>query len=124
MYIILSKKGNFFVGDCTVNVNPTAEELAGIIGLISRGVKVFDHSPRVAVLSYSNFGSSNGEIPNKTREAVAIAKQQYPELIIEGEIQANVALDVELQREVYPFSALAKEGANTLIFPNLESYSL
>ncbi len=121
MYIILSKKGNFFVGDCTVNVNPTAEELVGIIGLISRGVKVFDVEPRVAVLSYSNFGSSNGEIPSKTREAVRLAKEKYPNLTIEGEIQANVALDVELQREIYPFSSLAKEGANTLIFPTLES---
>jgi malate dehydrogenase (oxaloacetate-decarboxylating)(NADP+) len=121
MYIILSKKGNFFVGDCTVNVNPTAEELVGIIGLISRGVKVFDVEPRVAVLSYSNFGSSSGEIPSKTREAVRLAKEKYPNLTIEGEIQANVALDVELQREIYPFSSLAKEGANTLIFPTLES---
>ncbi len=124
MYIILSKKGNFFVGDCTVNVNPTAEELVGIIGLISRGVKVFDHEPRVAVLSYSNFGSSDGEIPQKTREAVKLAKEKYPTLVIEGEIQANVALDVNLQREIYPFSALAKEGANTLIFPNLESANI
>jgi malate dehydrogenase (oxaloacetate-decarboxylating)(NADP+) len=121
MYIILSKKGNFFVGDCTVNVNPTAEELVGIIGLVTRGARVFDTEPRVAVLSYSNFGSSNGEIPAKTREAVRLAKEKYPSLIIEGDIQANVALDVELQREIYPFSSLAKEGANTLIFPNLES---
>jgi malate dehydrogenase (oxaloacetate-decarboxylating)(NADP+) len=121
MYIILSKKGNFFVGDCTVNVNPTAEELVGIIGLVTRGARVFDVEPRVAVLSYSNFGSSNGEIPAKTREAVRLAKEKYPSLVIEGDIQANVALDVELQREIYPFSSLAKEGANTLIFPNLES---
>jgi malate dehydrogenase (oxaloacetate-decarboxylating)(NADP+) len=121
MYIILSKKGNFFVGDCTVNVNPTAEELVGIIGLVSRGARVFDVEPRVAVLSYSNFGSSNGDIPTKTREAVRLAKEKYPTLLIEGDIQANVALDVQLQREIYPFSSLAKEGANTLIFPNLES---
>jgi malate dehydrogenase (oxaloacetate-decarboxylating)(NADP+) len=121
MYIILSKKGNFFVGDCTVNVNPTAEELVGIIGLVSRGARVFDVEPRVAVLSYSNFGSSNGEIPTKTREAVRLAKEKYPTLLIEGDIQANVALDVQLQREIYPFSSLAKEGANTLIFPTLES---
>jgi malate dehydrogenase (oxaloacetate-decarboxylating)(NADP+) len=121
MYIMLTKKGTFFLADCTVNLNPTAEELVGIIGLTKFGVSVFDIEPRVAVLSYSNFGSSKGEIPEKTLRAVRLAKEKYPDLIIEGDIQANVALDVALQQEMYPFSALAKTGANTLIFPNLES---
>ncbi|MEK6782046.1 MAG: NADP-dependent malic enzyme [Bacteroidota bacterium] len=121
MYIIMNKKGNFFFADCTVNVDPTAEELVGIIGLAKRGVKFFDYEPRVAMLSYSNFGSSKGEIPDKTREAVRLAKERYPDLIIEGDIQANVALNTDLQNENYPFSSLAKEGANTLIFPNLAS---
>jgi malate dehydrogenase (oxaloacetate-decarboxylating)(NADP+) len=124
MYIILNKKGTFFFADCTVNVDPTPEELVGIIGLTSRGARFFEADPRVAVLSYSNFGSSKGEIPDKTREAVRLAKIKYPNLIIEGDIQANVALDVELQREQYPFSALAKDGANTLIFPNLSSANI
>ena len=121
MYIIMNKKGNFFFADCTVNVDPTAEELVGIIGLAKRGVKFFDYEPRVAMLSYSNFGSSKGDVPDKTREAVRLAKEKYPDLIIEGDIQANVALNTELQKENYPFSALVKEGANTLIFPNLAS---
>ena len=121
MYIIMNKKGNFFFADCTVNVDPTAEELVGIIGLAKRGVKFFDYEPRVAMLSYSNFGSSKGDVPDKTREAVRLAKEKYPDLIIEGDIQANVALNTELQKENYPFSSLAKEGANTLIFPNLAS---
>jgi malate dehydrogenase (oxaloacetate-decarboxylating)(NADP+) len=121
MYIIMNKKGTFFFADCTVNVNPTAEELVGIIGLAASGVKFFDIEPRVAVLSYSNFGSSKGEIPEKVQEAVKLAKAKYPELILDGDIQANVAFDTELQRENYPFSALAKDGANTLIFPNLAS---
>jgi malate dehydrogenase (oxaloacetate-decarboxylating)(NADP+) len=121
MYIIMNKKGTFFFADCTVNVNPTADELVGIIGLAARGVKFFDIEPRVAVLSYSNFGSSKGEIPEKVQEAVKLAKAKYPELILDGDIQANVAFDTELQRENYPFSALAKDGANTLIFPNLAS---
>ncbi len=121
MYIIMNKKGTFFFADCTVNVNPTADELVGIIGLAARGVKFFDIEPRVAVLSYSNFGSSKGEIPEKVQEAVRLAKEKYPELILDGDIQANVAFDTELQRENYPFSALAKDGANTLIFPNLAS---
>ncbi len=119
MYIIMNKKGTFFFADCTVNVDPTAGELVGIIDLASRGVKFFDIEPRVAVLSYSNFGSSKGDIPEKTKEAVRLAKEKYPDLILDGEIQANVAFDTELQQEIYPFSALAKQGANTLIFPNL-----
>jgi len=121
MYIMLTKKGNFFFADCTVNVNPTAEEMMGIISLTRFGVTVFDIEPRMAVLSYSNFGSSKGEIPEKTLEAVRLAKEKYPDLIIDGDIQANVALNTELQREMYPFSALASTGANTLIFPNLAS---
>jgi malate dehydrogenase (oxaloacetate-decarboxylating)(NADP+) len=119
MYIIMNKKGTFFFADCTVNVDPTADDLIGIIGLASRGVKFFDIEPRVAVLSYSNFGSNKGEVPEKTQQAVKLAKEKYPELIIDGEIQANVAFDTELQKEIYPFSALAEKGANTLIFPNL-----
>lgn len=124
MYIIMNKKGTFFFSDCTVNVDPTVDELVGIIELTTRGVKFFDKEPRVAVLSYSNFGSSKGEIPEKTKEAVRIAKQKYPDLILDGEIQANVAFDTELQQEIYPFSALAKQGANTLIFPNLASANI
>jgi malate dehydrogenase (oxaloacetate-decarboxylating)(NADP+) len=121
MYIILNKKGTFFFADATVNLDPNANELVDIIGLTARGVKFFDKEPRVAVLSYSNFGSSKGEVPEKTREAVRLAKKKYPDLVIDGEIQANVALNTEIQKENYPFSALSDEGANTLIFPNLES---
>ena len=124
MYIIMNKKGTFFFADCTVNVDPTADELVGIIGLTSRGVKFLDIEPRVAVLSYSNFGSSKGAVPEKTREAVRLAKQKYPQLIIDGEIQANVAFDTDLQKEIYPFSALAEKGANTLIFPDLASANI
>lgn len=121
MYIIMNKRGTFFFADTTVNVDPTAEELAGIIELTARGVKFFDMEPRIAVLSYSNFGSSKGEIPDKTREAVRIAKSRNPGLVVEGDIQANVAFNTQIQQETFPFSALANEAANTLIFPNLAS---
>lgn len=121
MYIMLNKRGTFFFADTTVNLDPTATELVDIIGLTARGVKFFDMEPRVAVVSYSNFGSSKGEVPEKTREAVRLAKKKYPDLVIDGDIQANVALNTEIQQESFPFSALSKEGANTLIFPNLES---
>jgi len=121
MYIITNKRGTFFFADTTVNVDPNAEELAGIIELTARGVKFFDIEPRVAMLSYSNFGSAKGEIPDKAREAVRIAKAKNPNLVVEGDIQANVALNTSIQQETFPFSALAEEAANTLIFPNLAS---
>jgi len=124
MYIIMNKKGNFFFGDCTVNVDPTPDELVEIIGLTARGARFFGAEPRVAVLSYSNFGSNKGEIPSKTQEATRLAKEKYKDIIIEGEMQANVALRKDLQQELYPFSALAKEGANTLVFPNLASANI
>jgi malate dehydrogenase (oxaloacetate-decarboxylating)(NADP+) len=121
MYIITNKRGTYFFSDTTVNVDPNAEELAQIIELTARGVKFFGMESRIAVLSYSNFGSSKGEIPEKTKAAVQIAKMKDPSLIVEGDIQANIALNTEIQQETYPFSALSKEGANTLIFPNLAS---
>lgn len=121
MYIMLTKKGPFFFADTTVNVNPTVEELVDIIGITARGVRFFDFVPRIGVLSYSNFGSSKGEVPRKTMMAVKLAKEKFPDMIIEGDIQANTALSTELQQENFPFSALAKDGANTLIFPDLVS---
>lgn len=124
MYIMMNKKGTFFFSDCTVNVDPTTEELVDIIGLTRMGVKFFDLVPRMAMLSYSNFGSSKGIIPDKMRDATKIATRKFPDLIIDGDIQANVALNTELQKEVYPFSRLADEGTNTLIFPNLASANI
>jgi malate dehydrogenase (oxaloacetate-decarboxylating)(NADP+) len=124
MYIVMTKRGNYFFGDCTVNVDPDAEQLYEIIGLTARGAKFFDIEPRVAVLSYSNFGSSKGAIPEKARQAVRMVKENHPNIVIDGDIQANVALNTELQQEMYPFSALAKEGANTFIFPNLASANI
>lgn len=121
MYIIMNKKGTYFLADTTVNVNPTAEELAEIVELTARGVGFFNIQPRIALLSYSNFGSSKGVVPQKAREAMEIAKAKNPDLIIEGDIQANVAINTQIQQENFPFSALAKEGANTLIFPDLAS---
>lgn len=121
MYIMMNKKGTFFFADTTVNLDPNAQELAEIIELTARGVRFFDMEPRIAVLSYSNFGSSKGEVPEKTREAVRLAKQKNPSLIVEGDIQANVAFNKQIQKETFPFSALANEDTNTLIFPNLSS---
>lgn len=121
MYIISNNKGNFYFADTTVNLNPTAEELLDIIGLTARVVKFFDTDPRIAMLSYSNFGSARGAVPEKAARAVALAREKWPDLIIDGDIQANVALSKELLNENYPFSVLAKNPANTLIFPDLDS---
>ncbi|HEY4650072.1 MAG TPA: NADP-dependent malic enzyme [Pontibacter sp.] len=121
MYIILNKKEPYFFADTTVNVNPTADELVDIIGLTARTVRFFDQEPRMAVLSYSNFGSVQGDIPKKGSEAVRKAKARYPDLLIDGEMQANTALNKNLLREHYPFSELAEKGANTLVFPTLTS---
>jgi len=121
MYIISGPKGNFFFADTTVNLNPTEDELVDIIGLAARAVRFFDAEPRIAGLSYSNFGSAKGVIPKKMANAVAKAKERWPDLVIDGDIQANVALNKDLLQENYPFSDLNGAPANTLIFPNLES---
>lgn len=121
LYIMSTKKGNLFFADTSVNLDPTAEELVEIIGLTARVVRFFDHEPRIAALSYSNFGSAKGAVPSKMAQAVAMAKKKWPDLIIDGDIQANVALNKDLLQEGYPFSDLAGTTANTLIFPDLDS---
>lgn len=121
MYMMLTKKGPVFFGDTTVNVNPTVQDLVDITVLIERSVRQFISNPRVAILSYSNFGSNEGEIPEKTREAVKILHEQYPDMVVDGEMQANFAINTDLLQENYPFSTLNGGQANTLIFPNLES---
>lgn len=121
MYIMNTSKGPFFFSDTTVNVNPTAEQLVEIVGLTASGVRFFNIEPKVAMLSYSNFGSAKGEVASKTSIATALAKARYPELVIEGEMQANVAVDEEIQKETYPFSSLIGHKVNTLIFPDLSS---
>ncbi|MFT4860061.1 MAG: malate dehydrogenase (oxaloacetate-decarboxylating)(NADP+) [Algoriphagus sp.] len=121
MYIMNTAKGPFFFADATVNLDPTAEELVDIIGLTADAVRFFNMEPKIAVLSYSNFGSAEGNIPSKMAKATAMAKKRFPDLIIEGEMQANVAINEEIQREMYPFSNLINKKANTLIFPDLSS---
>lgn len=121
MYIMNTPKGPYFFADTTVNLNPTAEQMVEIIGLTSEAVKFFNMEPRVAILSYSNFGSAEGDVPTKTAKATKLAKEKYPDLIIEGEMQANVAINEEIQKEIYPFSQLKNKRANTLIFPDLSS---
>lgn len=121
MYMMLTEKGPLFFGDTTVNENPTAEELADITVLIEKTVRRFNVKPRVALLSYSNFGSNDGPTSIKVREAVKLLHQNHPSLVVDGELQANFALNSDLLKSNFPFSTLNGEAANTLIFPNLES---
>jgi malate dehydrogenase (oxaloacetate-decarboxylating)(NADP+) len=119
MYLMLTKKGPLFLADTTVNFNPTAEELADITLLAAKEVRHFNLVPRVAMLSYSNFGTSNSPEARLVAKATEIVKQKDPDLIVDGEMQASIALNNEILRENYPFSTLVDQEVNTLIFPNL-----
>ncbi|WP_419801795.1 NADP-dependent malic enzyme [Mucilaginibacter sp.] len=121
MYMMITKSGPVFFGDTTINVNPTAQQMVDITVLIEQAVSRFNIKPRVAVLSYSNFGSNDGLVPEKTRETVRLLHEQYPEMIVDGEMQANFAMNSTLLKDNYEFSNLNGAAANTLIFPNLES---
>ncbi len=121
MYLVMTKKGPLFLADTTVNFNPTAEELAEIVLLTAREVSAFNIEPRIAMLSYSNFGSSKTPEAQLVAKARNIVKQKNPSLIVDGEMQANIALNNNLLKEIYPFSELVEKDVNTLIFPNLAS---
>ena len=121
MYMMLTKKGPVFFGDTTINEDPTVEELVDISVLLHNAVKKMNIEPRLAVLSYSNFGTSDQEVPVKTREVVRLLHEKHPEIIVDGEMQANFAMNKELLQDNFPFSHLKDKAANTLVFPNLES---
>ncbi|HEY1163947.1 MAG TPA: NADP-dependent malic enzyme [Chitinophaga sp.] len=121
MYIINTKRGPLFLADTTVNFNPTAEELAEITIMVAKEVRLFNIVPRIAMVSYSNFGSSptpEAQLVSKARELV---KKMDPTLIVDGEIQAAMAFNQEILKDSYPFSELVGEEVNTLIFPNLSA---
>ena len=119
LYMLIMKKGLYFFADTTVNPNPTAEELAEIAICAADTARYFDVEPRVAMLSFSNFGSTPHEFTNKVRKATEIASIRRPDLIIDGEMQADTATNKDILKE-YPFCRLKSE-ANVLIFPNLDA---
>jgi len=119
MYIVQSKNGPMFFADTTVNTNPTAEDIVNITLLTAEAVRNLLIVPRIALLSYSNFGSSKGHDAEKMAEAARYLHVHHPELIVDGEIQANYAMNQDKLAESFPFSALHKRRVNTLIFPNL-----
>ena len=120
MFILNTKKGTLFLADTTININPTDNELANIAMLTAKTVRRFNVVPRLALLSYSNFGSSMNPSVAKITRALKIVKDKEPNLVIDGEIQADFALNKDKRQQIFPFSDLT-DNANTLIFPNLES---
>ena len=121
MYLLLTKRGPIFLADTTVNFNPNAEELADIAMMVAKEVRNFNITPRIAMLSYSNFGSSDSAEAKIVAEATRILKQRNPSLIVDGEMQASMAFNKEILKDNYGFSDLVDEDVNVLIFPNLTS---
>ena len=120
MYMMIFKNQTIFIADATVNIDPTVEELAGIALLAAEKVRQFDIEPRIAMLSFSNFGSTNHPMTEKVRKATKLVKEAAPELIIDGEMMADTAMNPEILNEFYPFNTLRTQP-NLLIFPGLTS---
>ncbi len=121
LYVIMTAKGPVFIADTTINVNPNAEQLADIAELTADSVLRMGIKPTMAMLSYSNFGSTKDVNSTKVREAVSILRKHRPDITVDGEVQANFAMNKEAFAEKFPFSDLANKQVNVLIFPNLES---
>ncbi len=124
IYIVMTKEGPLFLSDCTVNKQPSTNDLVEITLQTAEVVKRFKIEPNIAMLSYSNFGSVDAEETVKIRDAVKILHKKYPELCVDGEIQANIALDQELMKEKFSFSKIMGKRVNTLIFPDLSSANI
>ncbi len=124
MYILLTPKGPLFFSDTTVNLDPTVDELVEITELTARAIERFNIKPRIALVTYANYGSAHGKDAEKMRQATAILKKRNPGMIVEGEMQAHLAFNTELMKQNHPFSDLADSGANTLIFPNLSASNI
>jgi len=122
--IMMTKRGPLFLSDTSINIDPSAKELTKIAQMTSRVIKMFGLEPVMAMISYSNFGSSNNEKASKVREAVGFLHRHYPDMIVDGELQTDFALNDEMLRERFPFSKLVGKKVNTLIFPNLDSANI
>lgn len=122
--MMMTSRGPMFLSDTAINIDPSAEELAKIALMTAKTAQIFGVEPVIAMVSYSNFGSSTNQKSSKVRDAVAYLHKNHPELIIDGEIQADFALNPEMLREKFPFSKLAGKKVNTLIFPNLDSANI
>jgi malate dehydrogenase (oxaloacetate-decarboxylating)(NADP+) len=125
MYILMTRFGPVFLADTTINFNPTVEEVVEIAELSAREAEKFNLTPRIALLTYSNFGSVPGDSDaEKMRQATHILKAKHPDWIVEGEMQAHLAFDTDIMRQYYSFSDLKDQRANVLIFPNLSASNI
>jgi malate dehydrogenase (oxaloacetate-decarboxylating)(NADP+) len=122
--LMMTERGPMFLSDTSININPTARELAVIARMTSRTVKLFGMEPITAMMSYSNFGSSNHETSQKVAQAVSYLHKYYPDLVVDGELQMDFALNSKLLSENFPFSKLAGKKVNTLVFPNLDAANI
>ncbi len=122
--LMMTSRGPMFLSDTAINVNPSADELAKIAIMTANAARMFGVEPVMAMVSFSNFGSSTHENASKVREAVAFLHENYPDMIVDGEIQADFALNPDMLKAKFPFSKLAGKKVNTLIFPNLESANI
>ena len=121
MHIVMTKNGPLFLADTTVNIDYNPEELVDLVLKVHSRVKKFQIEPRIALVTYSNFGSSRGPAPIQMRKAVEMLHQNHPEIIVDGEMQTTYALDGETRMKQYPFNKLGNERANVLVFPGLNS---
>ena len=122
--VMMTQRGPLFLSDTAININPTSKDLAKITQMTSNAAKMFGIEPVMAMVSYSNFGSSENETAEKVRNAVEYLHRTYPDMIVDGELQADFALNSEMLQDIFPFSRLAGRKVNTLIFPNLESANI
>ncbi len=122
--LLMTDKGPLFLSDTAINVNPDSEDITNITRMTAKVVKMFGLEPVIAMISYSNFGSSTNISASKIRESVAHLHENFPELIVDGELQTDFALNKEMRQETFPFSKLSDKKVNTLIFPNLDSANI
>ena len=122
--VMMTKRGPIFLSDTSINIDPTSRELTKIAHMTSQIVKMFGMDPVMAMISYSNFGSSSNENATKVRDAVAYLHRHYPDMVVDGELQTDFALNAEMLKEKFPFSRLVDKKVNTLIFPNLDAANI
>lgn len=122
--VMITKRGPMFLSDTSININPSANDLTRIAQMTAKVVRMFGMEPVMAMTSYSNFGSSKNQTATKVREAVEYLHKRHPDLLVDGELQTDFALNSEMLQDIFPFSKLAGKKVNTLIFPNLESANI
>jgi malate dehydrogenase (oxaloacetate-decarboxylating)(NADP+) len=122
--VMITQRGPMFLSDTAININPTAKDLAKIARMTSKVAKMFGIEPVTAMISYSNFGSSDHPNAEKVREAVAFLHKAYPEMVVDGEVQSDFALNSKMLQDIFPFSKLAGRKVNTLVFPNLDAANI